>query len=145
MLPSQLITGHCACLSSSASPSRPSRPSPVHGLYVLASVIRLIPTATTYILASCTRVPSLRDELVVVAVANLARAAGFPTKTRNVTVARGRQRDDVEIQRLCVAGHANLVIDVTIVHEMSGSCTGEVVTYPRIRIIVALICFEDRV
>ena len=63
-------------------------------------------------------------EFVVAAVANLARAAGFPTKTRNVTAALGRQRGDVEIQRLHVAGHADLVIDVTIVHEMNGNCNG---------------------
>jgi len=50
-------------------------------------------------------------ELVVEAVAKLARSAGFPSKTRNATVARGRERGDVEFQRLHVAGKADLVID----------------------------------
>jgi len=63
-------------------------------------------------------------ELVVAAVADLARAAGFSTRTRNVTATRGRQRGDIEILRLNVGGHANMVIDVTILHEMSGNCNG---------------------
>ena len=68
-------------------------------------------------------------ELVVEAVARLARSAGFSDKTRNVTVARGCQCGDDEIQHLHIAGKASLVIDVTIVHtgfifEMSGNCNG---------------------
>ena len=62
-------------------------------------------------------------ERVVAAVANLARASGFPTKTRNVTAARCRQRGDIEIQRVHVAGHADLVLDVTIVHEIATEST----------------------
>jgi len=63
-------------------------------------------------------------ELVVEAVARIARSAGLSAKTRNVAVAQGRQRGDIEIQRLHVAGKVDLVIDVTIVHGMSGNCNG---------------------
>ena len=54
------------------------------------------------------------------------KRAGFTTRRRNVTSSRGRQKGDLQIQNINLAGKTHLVIDVALVHDFSGDCWRDV-------------------
>ena len=60
-------------------------------------------------------------ELVLSAVADIAHDAGYRTnRGRHVPTSRGQRRGDLEIKDFNVAGTANLIIDVAVVHDFHG-------------------------